>query len=54
VKLRALKTLAEIELGPRFNLKAFNDFIIAQGILPPELMKQAVLADFIPAQKAAQ
>jgi hypothetical protein len=54
VKLRALKTLAEIELGPRFDLKAFNDFVIAQGILPPELMKQAVLADFIPAQKAAK
>jgi hypothetical protein len=53
VKLRALKTLAEIELGPRFNLKAFNDFIIAQGILPPDLMKQAVLEEFIPAQKAA-
>lgn len=47
VKLRALKTLAEIELGERFNLKAFNDFIIAQGILPPELMKQAVLQEFI-------
>ncbi len=52
VKLRALKTLAEIELGERFNLKAFNDFVIAQGILPPDLMKQAVLQDFIPAQKA--
>lgn len=54
VKLRALKTLAEIALGERFKLKAFNDFVIAQGILPPELMKQAVLEDFIPAQKAAK
>jgi hypothetical protein len=53
VKLRALKTLAEIELGPRFNLKAFNDFVIAQGILPPALMKAAVLDEFIPAHKAA-
>jgi uncharacterized protein (DUF885 family) len=53
VKLRALKTLAEIELGERFKLKAFNDFIIAQGILPPQLMREAVLRDFIPAQKAA-
>jgi hypothetical protein len=52
VKLRALKTLAEIELGERFNLKAFNDFVIAQGILPPKLMREAVLRDFIPAQKA--
>jgi uncharacterized protein (DUF885 family) len=51
VKLRALKTLAEIELGERFNLKAFNDFVIAQGILPPKLMREAVLRDFIPAQK---
>jgi hypothetical protein len=54
VKLRALKTLAEIALGERFKLKAFNDFVIAQGILPPELMKQAVMEDFIPAQKAAK
>jgi uncharacterized protein (DUF885 family) len=52
VKLRALKTLAELELGKDFRLKAFNDFVIAQGILPPALLKQAVLEDFIPAQKA--
>jgi len=52
VKLRALKTLAELELGKDFDLKAFNDFVIAQGILPPALLKQAVLEDFIPAQKA--
>jgi uncharacterized protein (DUF885 family) len=51
VKLRALKTQAEIALGDRFSLKAFNDFIIAQGILPPALMKQAVLEEFIPAQQ---
>ena len=51
VKLRALKTQAELALGERFNLKAFNDFIIAQGILPPALLKQAVLEDFIPAQQ---
>ena len=51
VKLRALKTLAEIELGERFRLKAFNDFVIAQGILPPQLMREAVLNEFIPSQK---
>jgi hypothetical protein len=52
VKLRALKTQAEIVLGERFDLKAFNDFIIAQGILPPKLMREAVMNDFIPAQQA--
>ncbi|UGQ47799.1 DUF885 domain-containing protein [Massilia endophytica] len=50
VKLRALKTQAEIALGSRFRLRAFNDFIISQGILPPDLMKQAVLEEFIPKQ----
>jgi uncharacterized protein (DUF885 family) len=52
VKLRALRMLAEIELGERFDLQAFDDFIIAQGILPPNLIREAVLRDFIPAQKA--
>jgi uncharacterized protein (DUF885 family) len=53
VKLRALKTQAEILLGERFSLKAFNDFVISQGILPPELMRKAVLEEFVPAQLAA-
>jgi hypothetical protein len=50
VKLRALKTQAEIALGQRFKLRAFNDFVISQGILPPDLMRQAVVEDFIPKQ----
>jgi hypothetical protein len=52
VKLRALRTLAEIELGERFGQKEFNDFIIAQGTLPPDLLKQAVAEDFIAPRKA--
>lgn len=52
VKLRALKTQAEIVLGDRFDLKAFNDFVIAQGILPPDLMREAVMGTFIPGQVA--
>jgi hypothetical protein len=48
---RALKAQAGIALGDRFSPKAFNDFIIAQVILPPALMKQAVLDDFIPGQR---
>ncbi|WP_338758644.1 DUF885 domain-containing protein [Massilia sp. METH4] len=52
VKLRALRTLAEIELGDKFRQKEFNDFIIAQGILPPDLLKAAVEQDFIAPRKA--
>ncbi|QBE62386.1 DUF885 domain-containing protein [Pseudoduganella lutea] len=52
VKLRALRTLAEIELGERFKAREFNDFVIAQGILPPDLLKAAVQQDFIAPRKA--
>ncbi|HEX8604013.1 MAG TPA: DUF885 domain-containing protein [Pseudoduganella sp.] len=52
VKLRALRTLAEMELGSRFKPKEFNDFVIAQGILPPDLLRAAVLQDFIAPRKA--
>jgi HAMP domain-containing protein len=34
----------------RFNRLAFNDFIVAQGLLPPDLLAQAVETEFIPAQ----
>ncbi|TWI70199.1 uncharacterized protein (DUF885 family) [Pseudoduganella lurida] len=54
VKLRVLRALAEVELGERFDLKAFNDFVVAQGILPPDLLRQAVEKDFIAARKTTQ
>ena len=34
-------------------MQAFNDFIVAQGLLPIELLSQAVREQFIPAQLAA-
>jgi uncharacterized protein (DUF885 family) len=54
MNMRGLRLQAEIALGARFNLQAFNDFVIAQGLLPPTLLKQAVLKEFIPAQLAGQ
>jgi len=53
VQMRALRTQTELALGKRFNLKAFHDFVIAQGMLPPRLLKQAVMEEFVPAQLAA-
>jgi uncharacterized protein (DUF885 family) len=49
-QLRAIRTQAEIALGKQFNLMAFNDFVLAQGLLPPRLLKQAVMQEFVPAQ----
>jgi uncharacterized protein (DUF885 family) len=50
-KLRAVRTRAEIALGARFDAKAFNDFILDQGLLPPTLLERAVLEEFVPARR---
>jgi uncharacterized protein (DUF885 family) len=50
-KLIALREDTEKALGPKFNQKKFHDFILAQGLLPPDLMRKAVMEDFVPSQK---
>ena len=50
MNLQNLRTEAELKLGERFEQRAFHDFILSQGLLPPELLRQAVLDEFIPAQ----
>jgi len=49
-KLLALRKDVEAKLGPKFNQKPFHDFILAQGLLPPDLMRKAVMEDFVPKQ----
>ena len=46
-KLIALRKDAEAEMGSKFNQKKFHDFILAQGLLPPDLMRKAVMEDFV-------
>lgn len=48
--LERLRTEVEMALGDRFNQRKYHDFILKQGLLPPELLRQAVLQDFVPAQ----
>lgn len=50
-RLLQLRKDTEAALGKKFNQKKFHDFILAQGLLPPNLMRQAVMQDFVPAQK---
>jgi uncharacterized protein (DUF885 family) len=52
-KLLALRKETESALGPKFNQKQFHDFILAQGLLPPDLMRDAVMTEFIPTQQSA-
>ena len=50
-RLLSLRQETEAALGSKFNQAAFHDFVIAQGLLPPDLMRKAVLTDFVPSQK---
>jgi len=52
-RLMALRKETEAALGGRFNQKAFHDFLLAQGLLPPDLMRKAVMQGFVPSQDQA-
>ncbi len=43
---------AELALGAKFDRHAFNNFVIGQGMLPPDLLAAAVREQFIPQQLA--
>ena len=45
--LLQLREHVEIVAGKNFNLKALNDFILAQGLLPPEQLADAVEKQFL-------
>jgi len=50
LRIMELRTATELELGAKFDRHAFNDFIIGEGLLPPNLLAKAVHDKFIPAQ----
>lgn len=53
VRLMALRTETERLLGERFRRRRYHDFILAQGLLPPSLLRKAVLEEFVPSQRAS-
>ena len=50
-KLQALRTQTELALREQFDQQAFHDFVLAQGLLPPHLLRSAVMEEFVPAQR---
>jgi Bacterial protein of unknown function (DUF885) len=48
VKLVALRAETEAALGARFDQRGFHDFILDQGLVPPDALRAAVLERFIP------
>lgn len=49
-QLQQLRPQVERAMGSGFSALEFHDFILAQGLLPPALLKEAVLKHFAPAR----
>jgi uncharacterized protein (DUF885 family) len=47
----ALRKDTEQALGAKFNQQRFHDFILSQGILPPALIREAVMGEFVTREK---
>jgi hypothetical protein len=52
-RLLELRTNVERKLGDAFDKKKFHDFILAQGLLPPSLLRKAVMEEFVPGLRKA-
>ena len=50
-RLLSLREETEKALGSKFDARRFHDFILSQGLLPPDLLRQAVLEQLIPRWK---
>lgn len=49
-RILELRMETEIALGDRFDRLAFNNFLLDQGLLPPDQLAKAVREQFVPAQ----
>ena len=49
-RLEALRIRVEIALGTKFREQPYHDFIINEGLLPLDLLEQAVMTRFVPSQ----
>ena len=49
-KMQSLRAQTELKLQDAFDQQAFHDFVLDQGLLPPDILKQAVMEEFVPAQ----
>lgn len=46
-RLLETRQRAEVALRDKFDRKAFNDFVLSQGLLPPKLLEKAVMEEFV-------
>ncbi|MNT31794.1 hypothetical protein D3C72_1676440 [compost metagenome] len=53
-RILQLRAETELALGEKFDRLAFNNFLLGQGLLPPDLLAKAVREHFIPEQRKAK
>jgi uncharacterized protein (DUF885 family) len=46
-RLLELRADAERAMGRQFDRRAYHDFLLSQGLLPPKLMREAVMTKFV-------
>jgi hypothetical protein len=51
INMIELRKNTENALGAKFNQLHFHDFILSQGILPPSLIREAVMGEFVTKEK---
>jgi uncharacterized protein (DUF885 family) len=49
-KMQTLRLETELKLRDAFDQKAFHDFVLDQGLLPPDVLKDAVMNEFVASQ----
>ncbi len=47
MNLQSMRTKAELALRDKFNQREYHDFILAQGFLPPKLLEQVIMEEFV-------
>jgi uncharacterized protein (DUF885 family) len=47
MNLMSLRAEVELRMRDRFNQRAYHDFLLQQGLLPPDILRQAVLSEFV-------
>jgi len=51
-RLMEMRTEVERALGAKFDRLRYHDFVLGQGLVPPSLLRKAVIEEFVPAEKA--
>jgi uncharacterized protein (DUF885 family) len=52
-RFEAMRTRVEIALGKKFREQPYHDFIISEGLLPLDLLEEAVMTRFVQSQQDA-